>query len=329
MARIAVIGTGGTFAMEGRHAFDWVEYGESGVVHPVGALIGQARALLPVEIAIETADFRALGSTAITPADWIELAARIRTVEGVDGIVVTHGTATLEETAFFLDCVHDSPVPVVLTGAQRPSNTMGSDAMANLRAAILVAASQAAREQGVLVVVDNEVFAARDVTKTSSHALDAFEAPGSGPLGRVEPHGAVVLRRRVVRSPWASRFSPVITDGRPLPRVDIALSYAGVDGTTIDALVAAGSRAIVSAGLVPGRPAGGEHAALRAAAARGVVVVQSTRGTRGNVVSQDFLARDGMLAGGDLSPHKLRIVLMLALALTEDIPTIQQWILEG
>lgn len=327
MARIAIVGTGGTFAMEGRHPFDWVEYGESGVVHPVAVLIAHARMLMPEGIDLETVEFRALGSTAITPTDWVELAETIAGITDVDGIVVTHGTATLEETAFFLDCVHDRSIPIVVTGAQRPANTEGSDAWANLRGAILVAAAPAGRDLGVLVVVDNQIFAARDVIKGSSHALDAFEAPAAGPLGRVEPDGRVVLRHRVTRSAMAHRFADMLATGRHLPRVDIALSYAGADGAAVEAFVAVGARGIVSAGLVPGRPATGEQAALQAAVRNGVIVVQSTRGTRGNVVPQAFLDRDAILAGGDLPPQKLRILLMLALALADDSLDLQALLL--
>ncbi|WP_237712055.1 asparaginase domain-containing protein [Paraburkholderia xenovorans] len=129
--RIAVIGTGGTFAMHARDRFDWVEYAESGVTHPIEKLLDDLGELGNVAAAVELVPipFRALGSTAITPADWLALARLIRDTANRDpditGFVVTHGTATLEETAWFLDLTLDLPVPVVVTGAQRPSNTGG------------------------------------------------------------------------------------------------------------------------------------------------------------------------------------------------------------
>ena len=324
--RVAVIGTGGTFAMQGRHAFDWVEYGESGVVRPVAELIGAARDWNLAEIV--PIDFRQLGSTGITPADWLELGRVVRDVlnssDGPDGCVITHGTATLEETAFFLHAVYDGTAPIVLTGAQRPPNTSGSDAPANLRAAIAVAASPAARGLGVLVVIDNLIFSAGDVTKTSSGALDAFEAPEFGPLGRIEADGRIVLRRAPLRAIDTMQLGEALDVMGPLPRVDIVCSYAGADDVAIDAFVAAGARGIVRAGLWPGRPAKAAQGALARAAAAGILVVQATRGVRGNVVPQAFLDRAGVLPGGDLAPVKLRILMMLALALGADHSAIGQ-----
>jgi L-asparaginase len=314
--RIAVIGTGGTFAMQARHAFDWVEYGESGIVRPIDDLLdalgdtGIAAELVPVS-------FRTLPSTGVTPQDWLELARLIdRTAKedaSIAGFVVTHGTATLEETAWFLDCALQTDLPVVLTGAQRPANTTGSDALANLRTALAAACMPEWQGIGVLVAMDGTLFAARDVVKSASFDLHAFESPASGPLGRVDADGRVVLRHRPVPA-RKDRPALNLSAVQALPRVDIAVSYAGADGTAIDAAVAAGARGIVSMGLAPGRPANGEREALARAAKQGVCVVQSTRAVRPVVPPQDFLRRDGVLAGGDLAPHKLRILLMLLLA---------------
>ncbi|OAJ54817.1 L-asparaginase [Paraburkholderia ginsengiterrae] len=321
--RIAVIGTGGTFAMHGRHRFDWIEYADSGVIHPIDDLLERLGELVP-HVEIVPVPFRALGSVSIGPGDWLELATLIRDTAASDatltGFVITHGTATLEETAWFLDLVLELDQPVVLTGAQRPANTDGSDAAANLRGAVALAAAQDSRGSGVLVAMGGLFFAARDVTKAASFELAAFEAAPYGPLGRIDADAGVVWRRRVFRDERparrASRFAPILDAATRsgLPRVDIALSYAGADGAAIDAFVAAGARGIVCAGLAPGRPASGEREALCCAAGAGVVVVQATRAPRGTVPKQRFLAADGFVAGGDLSPQKLRIALMLILA---------------
>lgn len=331
--RIAVIGTGGTFAMHARHRFDWVEYSESGVVHAIDRLLEDLGDLGGVSDAVELVPvpFRALGSTGITPADWLALARLIRDTAqrdpGLSGFVVTHGTATLEETAWFLDLALDLQQPVVITGAQRPANTAGSDVPANLRAALAVAQSDAVRGTGVVVVMDGHIFAARDVTKAASFDLNAFEAPPFGALGRVEPNGDVTMRRLPVRSrPFPS---PDLSNLDTLPRVDIVMSYAGADRTAIDALVAAGSAGIVSAGLPPGRPANAEAQGLADAVRGGVTVVQATRAPRGMVPPQAFLRDAGVLAGGDLLPQKLRIALMLALTQTRDPGLLQQWLLES
>ncbi|VVE78474.1 L-asparaginase [Pandoraea sputorum] len=170
------------------------------------------------------------------------------------------------------------------------------------------------------------MYGARDVTKASSFDLSAFEAPPFGPLGRVDANGAV----HIARAPRQLRMLPVaerLTE-EDLPRVDIVLSYAGADGALIRACVDAGCRGIVCAGLAPGRPAGGQTSALAEAARKGVVVVQSTRAARPLVPEQAFLRADGILAGGDLTPQKLRIFLMLALTQTSSLETLRQWLRE-
>lgn len=329
--RIAVIGTGGTFAMHARHRFDWVEYGDSGVIHPIDHLLAQLGEIAP-HVELVQIPFRALGSTAIGPADWLALARLIQDTAAsdttLDGFIVTHGTATLEETAWFLELALQVAQPVVLTGAQRPANTDGSDASGNLRAAIAVAAAPEARGNGVLVAFDGRIFAARDVTKAASFELGAFEAQPYGPLGRVDPDGSVVWRRRPCKE-GVSRPTLNLATLEALPRVDIVTSYAGADGTAVEAFVAAGARGLISAGLAPGRPAAGESAALAAAVRAGVTVVQASRAPRGTVPPQRFLQADGILAGGDLAPQKLRILLMLALSVTRDAPTLQRWLLQA
>jgi L-asparaginase len=328
--KIAVIGTGGTFAMQARDPFDWVEYSESGVVLPIDHLLEQLGEVAP-HIECIPVPFRALGSTAITPVDWLELARLIertaRDYPDIEGFVITHGTATMEETAYFLDLALDLDAGLVLTGAQRPVNTAGSDVLGNLRAALAVATCAQAKASGALVVMDNKVYAARDVSKGASFDLNAFEAIPYGPLAQVDALAQVHWRRCLPIHDWHARFR---FDGiSALPRVDLTTSYAGADGVVIDALVAAGSQAIISAGLAPGRPASGEVAAIKRATAAGVIVVQATRAQRGIVPAQAFLQRDGVLAGGDLSPHKLRILLMLGLTQNLSPLQLQTCILEA
>ncbi|SDV47291.1 asparaginase [Chitinasiproducens palmae] len=333
--RIAVIGTGGTFAMHARHRFDWVEYAESGVVHPIDDLLRTLGDIAP-DVELLPLSFRSLGSVSIGPDDWLALARLIHQNAardpGIDGFVVTHGTATLEETAWFLSLALSLDAPVVLTGAQRPANTAGSDVAANLRAAVAVASAPASRGAGVLVVMDGLVFDARDVSKASSFELNAFEAPPFGPLARVDADAQVVWRRHALTD--ARRAAALAAPGLlaaetqvDWPRVDIVLSYAGADRVVIDALVAAGTRAIVCAGLAPGRPASGEFGAYVDAVHAGVVVVQATRVPRGSVPVQRFLQAAGILAGGDLSPQKLRIALLLALRRSADAAALQDLLL--
>ena len=331
LARIAVIGTGGTFAMRARHTFDWVEYSESGVVTGIDQLLADLGDLgdPAQEIELVPVTFRALGSTGITPRDWLDLARLIedtaKTQPDLAGFIITHGTATLEETAWFLDLVLHIDKPIVLTGAQRPANTAGSDVPANLRAALAVAQSDLARDLGVLVVMDSDIFSARDVTKAASFDLNAFQAIPYGPLGSVTPDGQVLLRRRPVRQQVLPRTE--LKTIQDLPRVEIVLSYAGADRVIVDALVACGCDGIVSAGLPPGRAANGQAAAFADAVKNDIVVVQSSRAAQAMVPPQQFLKSMGVLAGGSLSPQKLRIFLMLALTHSRDASLLQQWLL--
>ena len=299
----------------GRSAYDWVEYGESGRVRPFAEVVCELQPLLE-GVELEMVSFRAVASTGIAWRDWVELARLVRdlaaTRPDVHGIVITHGTASLEDTAWFLELVLQCRIPVVLVGAQRPPNTAGSDAAPNLRAALAVAAAPAARDLGVLVVMDNHIYGARDAQATSNFALTR-SAGEFGLLGRVDADGTVVPRRRPAVP--KSRSSALAAASRDAPpRVDLALSYAGADGTAIDAFVRSGASAIISAGMPPGRCTPEERAALREAAAAGVLVVQSSRAPRGAVVAQGYNRADGTAGRMNLAPNKLRILLMVGLS---------------
>jgi L-asparaginase len=298
--------------MAGAHAFDWVDYADSGIIHRIDELMATLDLGL-AEIDLVPVPVRALPSTGIIPADWCAIARVVddALANGLaDGVVVTHGTATLEETAFFLHLVHGHAAPVVVVGAQRPPNTASSDAVANLRAAVAAAASDRLAGAGALVVMNNYVYSARDAGKFANHALEAFDAPEFGPLARVEPDGGVTLARLL-----PPRILPTFKlPAGQLPRVDVAFSYAGSDGAAIDAFVARGARAIVCAGFPPGRSTPGEREAAVRAVAAGVTVVQSSRAPMGRVPLQRYNQSDGVFSGGGLSPQKARILVMLALA---------------
>ncbi|PVH27513.1 asparaginase [Pararhodobacter oceanensis] len=316
--RVAIVGAGGTIAMEGAHPFDWVDYGDSGRINPVEKIVaGMDRGL--DDIALELVPFRMLPSTGITVEDWIELAALVKALDarpGIAGIVITHGTATLEETAFFIEATCAVTKPVILSGAQRPPNTAASDAMVNLRAAVSAATQAPA---GVYACMNGQLFAAADVSKTSNFALDAFEAPEFGPLGRIDADGSLFIARAPIPAPRVLD----LPEGT-VPRVDIALSYAGSDGTAIRALTAAGAQAIIVAGMPPGRAAPGDRAAMCEAVAAGVVVVQSSRALRGSVPVQPYNRAEGILGGGGLSVQKARILVLLALSSNLDIEGIEE-----
>ena len=325
-AKVAVIGTGGSISIVGRHSLDLFEYGDFGPVLEVDELIsrvpeaGQAADLLPVR-------FRALPSTAVGPADWLELNDLVHQVgeaEAPAGIVITHGTATLEETAYFLNLTLKVDLPVVVVGAMRPPTGLSSDAPLNLVNAIRLAAAPEARGLGALVLLNDEIQAAREVTKSSTLRLETFRSPELGMLGYVDADGRVVI----YRTPTRRRAPDTIFDVRgrtELPRVDIAYSYAGADGTAIQALAAAGAKAIVSAGLAPGRAAPAETRALAEARRQGILIVQSSRAGSGRVIQGAKFRERGIVAADNLNPQKARVLAMLALTVTSDPSEIQRF----
>jgi len=317
LPRIAVIGTGGTIsslAESSLDALDYPEFGRKMNIAEVLDRVPESRLVAdPVPI-----PFRAVGSTAIGPADWIALRSIVHETAArepdIAGFVILHGTATLEETAFFLNLTLAIAKPVVLVGAQRPASALGTDAGENLVAALRVAGSEAARGLGVLIVLNDEIHAARDVLKTSTYRLQTFRSPDFGALGHVDCDGIHLFR--FPSRPHAPDTEFASVPGFDLPRVDIVTSYAGADAVLIDAAVAAGARGIVSAGLAPGIPTPLERAAFERAVASGVIIVQCSRAVSGRVGRRRYLREAGIIAGEDFSPQKARILLALALTRT-------------
>jgi len=313
---VAVIGCGGTISSYGTSPLDLMDYPE------FGSKLGIEEILVRIPEVGSMADvigvpFRSVGSTNITPADWLALRACIRRLAReyptLVGFVVVHGTATLEETAFFLNLTLDISQTVVMVGAQRPMSAVSSDAPLNLLRALQVAKATESRGRGVLVVLNDEIHAARDVVKTSTLRLHTFRSVDFGALGVIDPDGVHFYRR--VDRPHAprTRFNGM-PDDQEWPRVDIVYSYAGVDDTFVDAAIRKGARGIVSAGLAPGIPAGAEKVALEAAAQSGLAVVQCSRAPSGRVAGRRYLLENGFIPGGDFSPQKARILLALGLA---------------
>ncbi|GCE79831.1 asparaginase [Komagataeibacter oboediens] len=323
---IAIISTGGTIARQSTDPRDTVDYAE------IGASIGGHDLLAalpaPVRARFEVYDipFSSCDSVKMTPARWLQLARcindTITTRPDLDGVVITHGTSSLEEAACFLDLVLDVPCPVVVVGAQRPASAISADGPANLYAALEVASCPGAAGRGVLVVANNEIHAAQEVTKASTYQLETFRSPDFGPLGMIEANrvffGRATGYRRHVGWPGEDN---VRDDG--MPRVDIAYSHAGADGVGIRAFVAAGARGLISAGMLPGMCTPAENVALDEAVARGVVVVQGSSGYCGGVVRRHELRQRGILASGHMRPRQARILLILALMTGKNVDAIQ------
>ena len=244
--------------------------------------------------------------------------------EAYDGVVIMHGTNTLEETAYFLHMTVPSEKPIVVTGAQRPFSGLSTDASMNVLNAIQVAASSEANGFGVLVVLNNEVWSARDVSKTNTYRLQTFQSMNAGPLGTVDPDYRVRLlhrpvRKHTVQGMWANESFDA------LPRVDIVYSYAGADGVMIDALIAAGAEGIVIAGTGAGRCSPLEEEAIERAVQAGIVVAMSSRVGSGVVIPIDAYAHIPFVTTDTLSPQKARILLKLALRQTKNVATIQMY----
>jgi L-asparaginase len=207
-------------------------------------------------------------------------------------------------------------VPVVVIGAQRPSSALSTDAGLNLVNAARVAACPEARGLGALVLLNDEIHAAREVTKTSTGRLQTFRAPVFGALGHADGDRITFYRRPVRRAAPDTEFDATGLDA--LPRVDITYTYAGADGTAARAFVAAGARGIVSAGFAPGFVTPDEAEALSEAVAKGVVVVQSSRAGSGRTFPTTRVREAGFLSADNLNPQKARILLALALTRTND-----------
>jgi len=311
MKRIAVLSTGGTIASvpgnEGRAV--------AGAL-PGEALISKTELRDGIQVEVESVFQKA--SNAIGPVEWNTLAEKCQALAqsgNFHGIVITHGTDTLEDTAFYLHCVLDTEqVPVVVTGSQRVPHAVGSDAYANLRDAIVLAASAEARGLGVLVAFNQSIFSAGFVRKTSSFQLNGFDVPGLGPLGMLDEGVFHLLQR-----PRMLARLPI--PEQTLPRVDILPGYGGADAAVAQAVVDSGPAALVIDGLGRGQVPLAWLPVLREAIARGMVVgICSTTLHGATHESYEYpgalheMVESGAIAISHLSARKARIRLALSIA---------------
>lgn len=323
--KVAIIGTGGTICSIGTGPFDILDYGANETMLHADAVVDMFPEVRShAELVI--VPFKAVPSPSIYFDDWKaivlacdELAAAHKDLKG---IVILHGTASLEETAFFLSLTLKVKVPVVVVGSQRPASALSTDAGMNLANAIRVAASPAARGMGALVLLNDEIHAAREVTKTSTFRLQTFRSPDFGVLGHADGDAVVFYRKPVRRAAPDTEFD-VRTIG-VLPRVDIVYAYTGSDGAAARAFMAVGARGIVSAGFAPGFAGPADFEALKEAVKAGVVVMQSTRAGSGRTFKGKRLREAGFLTADNLSPQKARLLLALALTVTSDPAEIER-----
>ncbi|SAL42586.1 asparaginase [Caballeronia telluris] len=312
LPRIAVLATGGTIAGQAGDASKTAGY-KAGVVG-VDKLLEAVPALSQVA-RIHAEQVASIDSKDMSIALWVTLAARINELlvtDHIDGVVITHGTDTLEETAYLLHLTVKSDKPVVLTAAMRPSSALSADGPLNLLNAVTVAAHASAAKQGVLVAFNNQIHCARDVTKTSTYAVDAFRSPEIGALGWVQDGRVEFQRKALRRHTSQSQFDL----RNALPAVEIVASYAGASRAAIDAFVATGVKGLVIAGTGNGSIHASLHQALADATKKGVAVVRSSRVGSGHVMRNGAASDDslGSVSAGTLNPYKARVLLMLALA---------------
>lgn len=327
---VAVIGCGGTISSLGTSSLDLMDYPEFGEKLSIDEILDRIPEVASVANVIAV-PFRSVGSTNVAPADWFELRATIRRLSreqpSLNGFVIVHGTATLEETAFFLNLTLDVAQTVVMVGSQRPSSAVSSDAPMNLLNALRIAKDPQSRGRGVLVVLNDEIHASRDVVKTSTLRLNTFRSIDFGALGVIDPDG-IHFYRRADRPYAPGTVFGRIPDHPELPRVDIVYSYAGADDTFIEAAIRKGARGIVSAGFAPGIPTAAERVALESAVQSGIAVVQCSRAASGRVARRKYLLENGFIPGEDFSPQKARILLALGLALTDRVDELRGWFQE-
>jgi L-asparaginase len=322
--RVHVLATGGSISGIGPSRLDYTLYPEIGkklTVEQMLERIPEARELAEVK----AENVLQVGSPSIGPVQWLQLAERIHALfqdQSLSGIVVTHGTATLEETAYFLHLTVKSDRPVVVTGAMRPPSALGSDADLNLLDAIRLAACPEAAGRGVLTLLNNEIQSARDVTKSNAFRVDTFESRDFGVLGYVDSDARVLFYRDVTRlHTTATAFD--VRGKQALPRVDIAYAYAGADGVVVDALRERGSEGLVLVGFGGGSYPGAFLEAGKRAVQAGIPVVLATRSWNGRVVMTPEKERAGFIACDDLMPQKARVLLMLALTVAREPAALQ------
>ena len=339
---VRLLATGGTIA--GAHT---TGRGYRAAALSIDALVAAVPQLATLA-RIDVEQVAKLGSQDMTEAVWRKLAARVqRAVDdpALTGVVITHGTDTMEETAYFLNLVVRTDKSVVLVGAMRPATAMSADGPMNLFNAMAVATAPAARSRGVLVVANDEIHFAREVAKTNTTQLGTFASGQRGLAGLVNsgrPHFyAAPVRRHTAASEFSSEsvlsgtgVPPVVRAGLarrkpaplpPLPRVDLIFAHAGMDRALIDAAVAAGARGLVIAGVGDGNLGATALAACAAAAKKGVAIVRASR-TGGGVVERNIEIDDdrlGFIAADELNPQKARVLLMLGLTRTRDPRALQ------
>ncbi|EPY8339560.1 type II asparaginase [Campylobacter jejuni] len=325
-SRIAILGTGGTIA---------------GFIDSTIATTGYTAGAIDIDVLIKAVpqirDLADISWEQIANIDssnmcdeiWLRLAKKIAKLfaEGIDGVVITHGTDTMEETAYFLNLTIKSDKPVVLVGAMRPSTAISADGPKNLYNAVALVANKEAKNKGVMVAINDKILSARGVVKTHSLNVDAFSSPDFGDLGYIVD-GKVFFYNNVTKA--HTKNAPFdVSKLTSLPKVDILYSYSNDgSGVAAKALFEHGTKGIVVAGSGAGSIHKNQKDVLKELLKKGLKVVVSSRVVAGCVAMSDSDEKLGFISAEDLNPQKARVLLMLALTKTSDPKKIQEYFLK-
>ncbi|MEN3859078.1 type II asparaginase [Campylobacter coli] len=325
-SRIAILGTGGTIA---------------GFIDSTIATTGYTAGAIDIDVLIKAVpqirDLADISWEQIANIDssnmcdeiWLRLAKKIAKLfaEGIDGVVITHGTDTMEETAYFLNLTIKSDKPVVLVGAMRPSTAISADGPKNLYNAVALVANKEAKNKGVMVAINDKILSARGVVKTHSLNVDAFSSPDFGDLGYIVD-GKVFFYNNVTKA--HTKNAPFdVSKLTSLPKVDILYSYSNDgSGVAAKALFEHGTKGIVVAGSGAGSIHKNQKDVLKELLKKGLKVVVSSRVVAGRVAVSDSDEKLGFISAEDLNPQKARVLLMLALTKTSDPKKIQEYFLK-
>jgi L-asparaginase len=312
LPRILVLATGGTIAGQADPRTSGAY--KSGQI--TGEQLVQSVPGLDKLASVNAEQISSIGSQDMNDKVWFALASRIQQAfdkNEADGVVITHGTDTLEETAFFLDNVIKGDKPVVIVGSMRPATAVSADGPGNLYEAVEVAADPRSRGRGVMAVLNDKIEPARSVTKTNTTSIETFASPNGGPIGYVDTAGGI---RFMAQASSPKHTTYALPASEPLPRVEIIYSHANMDAVPIDDAISHGAKGIVLAGVGDGNTSKQALEALEAAAKKGIVIVRSTR-VRSGFVTRDVEVDDdknGFVVSEDLNPQKARVLTQLLIA---------------
>ncbi|MEV0227056.1 asparaginase [Streptomyces sp. NPDC050704] len=332
LPEVAVIGTGGTIAGVSTNRVSFQDYRAGQLA--ISKMVDELRPEVDGVADVTTEQFGNKGSSGYTIADYRRLTASVdAALKKSDAVVVTTGTDTMEEFAYWLDLTVRSDKPVVLTGSMRPWTVIGTDAPANLYNAIKLAASRKTKCYGTVLMLNDQIQAAREVRKTNALRMDTFESGPSGELGVIDQDNIRLNRaparvQKCGKAGWRTpfdldRITGKGTETEPLPKVEIAYSYQDAGGEALKAFADAGAEGIVTAGTGAGGISPAMSTARTEAVKKGVTFASTTRTGSGAVYGSS--GTTGVIGAEDLSPQKARLLLLLSLAATDDEKQIREW----